>query len=263
MICPKCHANVPEGMNFCDVCGAQLSPQPQFCPVCKAEVSKDMKFCGSCGARIADFATAPAAAPRPIAKPVVKRVALTPPPGTPATQQRPVAHAAPMPVKAQPQAAAPQVKTQAHVAAAPVITVPEEEPMVFSAPSEEIPVQAPVYVQPQIVPQIAEDTAPAQNDEYADWMEYIPTQPEQQAAPQEIRREVPVQQPIRSIYQSNAYRRPMPATLQSIAIPAPTGNAIAQAKAQQARQLIKKVLSPAITVFQIYALHFSHRSPRV
>jgi streptogramin lyase len=49
--CSYCHAEVPQGMNFCGYCGRP--PQARRCPHCHAEVPQGMNFCGYCGRSLA------------------------------------------------------------------------------------------------------------------------------------------------------------------------------------------------------------------
>src|SRR5262245_18780335 len=49
MHCASCGFENPEGMNFCDECGAKLVPT---CPSCGQELRPTAKFCGKCGSSI-------------------------------------------------------------------------------------------------------------------------------------------------------------------------------------------------------------------
>jgi len=46
--CPKCGAQVGDGMKFCGVCGEKTSVSV-VCPHCGKDVPAGMKFCGECG----------------------------------------------------------------------------------------------------------------------------------------------------------------------------------------------------------------------
>jgi class 3 adenylate cyclase/tetratricopeptide (TPR) repeat protein len=50
MTCPRCQAQVREGVRFCEECGARLA---QACPRCGSPISPEKKFCGSCGTPLA------------------------------------------------------------------------------------------------------------------------------------------------------------------------------------------------------------------
>ena len=51
--CPDCGTMNPEGVNFCQECGAKLgAPANKFCGQCGAENPPGTKFCGSCGASL-------------------------------------------------------------------------------------------------------------------------------------------------------------------------------------------------------------------
>ncbi|OQA17360.1 MAG: Double zinc ribbon [Chloroflexi bacterium ADurb.Bin360] len=78
-ICPTCRSNQPDGVAFCDECGASLAavamptpatPAPAYggqtvlagvCPTCGTQVLPDTTFCPTCGATL-DGQGAPAAA---------------------------------------------------------------------------------------------------------------------------------------------------------------------------------------------------------
>jgi len=46
MLCPRCHAENPDGARFCPSCGEKLIA---ICPQCQAEASPQARFCPSCG----------------------------------------------------------------------------------------------------------------------------------------------------------------------------------------------------------------------
>ena len=49
MRCASCGFENPEGMNFCEECGAKLA---RVCPSCGHEIRPAAKFCGKCGASL-------------------------------------------------------------------------------------------------------------------------------------------------------------------------------------------------------------------
>src|SRR5713226_529516 len=49
MRCASCGFKNPEGMNFCEECGAKLA---RVCPSCGHEIRPAAKFCGKCGASL-------------------------------------------------------------------------------------------------------------------------------------------------------------------------------------------------------------------
>jgi ribosomal protein L40E len=46
MLCPSCHFDNADGMNFCGKCGAKLE---RFCPQCNFVNPPEHEFCGKCG----------------------------------------------------------------------------------------------------------------------------------------------------------------------------------------------------------------------
>ena len=52
--CPSCEHKNPEGMKFCQECGASLDANPRHCTSCGAELAAGTRFCGGCGARQED-----------------------------------------------------------------------------------------------------------------------------------------------------------------------------------------------------------------
>lgn len=81
-ICPTCHSNQPDGVAFCDECGASLAsvvapapanPAPAYggqtvlagtCPTCGTQIVPGTVFCPTCGATL-NGQGAPAAASNP------------------------------------------------------------------------------------------------------------------------------------------------------------------------------------------------------
>lgn len=59
--CPQCGHENPEGVKFCQECGAKLGGQ-NLCPSCGAANPPGVKFCQECGTKLAE-AAAPAACP--------------------------------------------------------------------------------------------------------------------------------------------------------------------------------------------------------
>lgn len=47
--CPECGFRNPDGVRFCQECGARLGPA--VCRKCGAELAPGTRFCGECGAR--------------------------------------------------------------------------------------------------------------------------------------------------------------------------------------------------------------------
>lgn len=48
--CPSCGFRNPEGVKFCQECGAKLGVI-SVCPSCGAKLTQGIRFCGECGAR--------------------------------------------------------------------------------------------------------------------------------------------------------------------------------------------------------------------
>lgn len=49
--CPKCESQVPQGSNYCNICGTPLN-QPiilRICPSCKTKIPTKSHFCSECG----------------------------------------------------------------------------------------------------------------------------------------------------------------------------------------------------------------------
>lgn len=50
--CSECGAHNPDGVKFCQECGAKLGSQSKnLCVKCGAELAEGTRFCGECGAR--------------------------------------------------------------------------------------------------------------------------------------------------------------------------------------------------------------------
>lgn len=48
--CPECGFRNPDGVKFCQECGAKLGIRPKnLCKKCGAELSAGTRFCGECG----------------------------------------------------------------------------------------------------------------------------------------------------------------------------------------------------------------------
>jgi len=52
--CPSCGHENPDGVKFCQECGAQLGAAAAACPSCGAQNPPGTRFCGSCGQRLTD-----------------------------------------------------------------------------------------------------------------------------------------------------------------------------------------------------------------
>jgi len=51
--CPKCNADVQEGVKFCPNCGGKITaPGMMSCPKCNAEMKMGSKFCPGCGEKL-------------------------------------------------------------------------------------------------------------------------------------------------------------------------------------------------------------------
>ncbi|MBQ9786149.1 MAG: zinc ribbon domain-containing protein, partial [Clostridia bacterium] len=50
--CPKCNAEIKQGLKFCPECGNKMETQTKVCPDCNAEVKANAKFCPECGAKL-------------------------------------------------------------------------------------------------------------------------------------------------------------------------------------------------------------------
>ena len=50
--CSECGHKNPDGVNFCQECGASLAPAAaRHCTSCGAELAAGVRFCGSCGSK--------------------------------------------------------------------------------------------------------------------------------------------------------------------------------------------------------------------
>lgn len=47
--CPSCGTRNPDGVKFCQECGAKLGPSKAFCTGCGQENPAGTRFCGNCG----------------------------------------------------------------------------------------------------------------------------------------------------------------------------------------------------------------------
>ncbi|HUS16546.1 MAG TPA: FHA domain-containing protein [Chloroflexia bacterium] len=126
--CPRCNTELPDGVSFCDACGAPVrNPMPQaqpvyqpfdggagagasgsvVCPVCGTQAIPGEAFCDNCGAALLSPGSAPAypAAPPPFAAPAPAAPAPAPfaapaPPAPAYVSQAPAPAPAPAPVYA-------------------------------------------------------------------------------------------------------------------------------------------------------------------
>lgn len=57
IICPKCGAELPEGVLVCEVCGASLKSEYDMCPDCQSHIKKGALFCSECGAKVNEHST--------------------------------------------------------------------------------------------------------------------------------------------------------------------------------------------------------------
>src|SRR5262245_1473457 len=69
MRCLSCGGENPEGMNFCEECGAKLA---RTCPSCGQEVRSTARFCGGCGTPLTaplPIDSQPTVTPKPATRP--------------------------------------------------------------------------------------------------------------------------------------------------------------------------------------------------
>lgn len=50
--CPECGHQNPEGVRFCQECGAKLGSVKAICPACGQDNAPGVRFCGGCGQKI-------------------------------------------------------------------------------------------------------------------------------------------------------------------------------------------------------------------
>jgi ribosomal protein L40E len=50
--CPNCGTQNPEGVKFCQECGAKLGQKKAFCTECGQENPPGTRFCGNCGKQL-------------------------------------------------------------------------------------------------------------------------------------------------------------------------------------------------------------------
>ena len=50
--CPNCGVRNPDGVKFCQECGAKLGSSKLFCTNCGAEQPAGTRFCGECGTKL-------------------------------------------------------------------------------------------------------------------------------------------------------------------------------------------------------------------
>jgi Protein kinase domain/AAA ATPase domain/Double zinc ribbon len=65
MKCPNCQTELPDGMQFCGVCGASLLIK-NTCPQCGYENPPNFKFCGKCGKPLTKESVPPVPQPSPV-----------------------------------------------------------------------------------------------------------------------------------------------------------------------------------------------------
>jgi ribosomal protein L40E len=53
LCCPGCGTRNPEGVKFCQECGAKLGQSKAFCTECGQENPPGTRFCGNCGKQLA------------------------------------------------------------------------------------------------------------------------------------------------------------------------------------------------------------------
>lgn len=67
MKCPACKSEIPDGADFCPICGNRIKQQNSMdgtaCPVCGEKNETDADFCISCGSNLSTGASAPGSSP--------------------------------------------------------------------------------------------------------------------------------------------------------------------------------------------------------
>ncbi len=91
-VCPKCKADNPLDAQFCQNCGADLTPTPKpkprkVCPICRAENPIEAQFCRNCRADLTPLPE-PTLTPLPKPKPQPRTTSFPKP--TPAPTPTPV-----------------------------------------------------------------------------------------------------------------------------------------------------------------------------